>query len=422
RLAFLRALNKFRITGEAEDSTPGQLAVAVRPIRDTMPRQGDSEFEALVNAIRDSALKIVDRGRGFTPDVAINLRNIEDPEITINTVATVFPLEQEFKIKLLTQHRVKERAFELITELCRQEQMLELTDLIKSKARQGLEENQRRVFLNEQMEAIRTELYGSEGDEADELVKRAETVAFPEEVRKTFDKEIEKLRRLNTSSPDYAIQYNYLDTLLELPWGKETELSTDFQSAQQTLDADHYGLEKVKERILEQLAVMMHRPDGRSPILCFVGAPGVGKTSLGKSVAAALGRNYQRVSLGGVHDEAEIRGHRRTYIGAMPGRIIQTIRKCGSSNPVIILDEIDKVTSSNHGDPASALLEVLDPEQNTTFHDNYLDVEYDLSKVLFIATANNVGNISPALRDRMEMINVSGYLLEEKVRIASDHL
>lgn len=420
--AFVRAMSKFRITGEAEDAMQGHLAVAVRPIRDVMPRQGDSEFEALVNAIRDSALKIVDRGHGFTPDVAINLRNIDDAETIINTVATVFPFDQEFKIKLLTLHRVKERAFEIITELCRQEQMLELTDLIKSKARQGLEENQRRVFLNEQMEAIRTELYGNDGDEADELAKRAESTSFPEDVRKTFDKELEKLRRLNTSSPDYAIQYNYLDTLLELPWDKETELSTDFIKAQETLDADHYGLEKVKERILEQLAVMMHRPEGRSPILCFVGAPGVGKTSLGKSVAAALGRNYKRVSLGGVHDEAEIRGHRRTYIGAMPGRIIDAMKRAGSSNPVLLLDEIDKLGKDFKGDPAAALLEVLDPEQNNKFHDNFVDVDFDLSKVLFIATANTLSTLTQPLLDRMEIIDISGYVLEEKVEIARRHL
>ena len=420
--AVVRALQKFRVTGESEKALHGQLAVSVRPIRDVMPRRGDSEFEALVGAIRDSALKIVDRGHGFTPDIAISLRNIDDVETIVNTVATVFPFAQEFKMKLLTLHRMKERAFEIITELCRQEHMLELTELIKTKARQGIEENQKRIYLSEQMEAIRKELYGGDSDDADELQKRAEETAFPEEVRITFDKELEKLRRLNTSSPDYAIQYNYLDTLLELPWNKETDLSTDFKSAQTILDADHYGLEKVKERILEQLAVMMHRPEGKSPILCFVGAPGVGKTSLGKSVAAALWRNYQRVSLGGVHDEAEIRGHRRTYIGAMPGRIIDAMKRAGSSNPVLLLDEIDKLGRDFKGDPASALLEVLDPEQNNKFHDNFVDVDFDLSKVLFIATANTLSTLPQPLLDRMEIIDISGYVLEEKVEIARRHL
>ncbi len=280
----------------------------------------------------------------------------------------------------------------------------------------------RQAFLHQQMEAIRQELYGDTDDDRESLRKRSEEVAFSEAARKVFDKELDKLGRLNPQSPDYAVQFSYLETLLDLPWLKYSELNTDLELARETLDVDHYGLTKVKERILEQIAVLMNNPSGKAPILCLVGPPGVGKTSLGRSIAAALGRSYQRVSLGGLHDEAEIRGHRRTYIGAMPGRIIDAIKRAGDSNPVLLLDEVDKIGSDFKGDPSAALLEVLDPEQNCRFHDNYIDVDYDLSKVLFIATANTLSTLSQPLLDRMEIINLAGYLLEEKVEIAMRHI
>ena len=283
-------------------------------------------------------------------------------------------------------------------------------------------QQQRDYYLQQQMRTIQDELGEGADSELEGLREKASKKNWPKEVAELFEKEITKLERLNPAVAEYSVQVTYLQLMLELPWNDVTQDNLDLKCAREQLDHDHFGLDEVKERLLEHLAVIKLKGDLKSPILCLYGPPGVGKTSLGKSVAAALGRKFGRISLGGLHDEAEIRGHRRTYIGAMPGRIIQTIKRCGSSNPVIILDEVDKVTVSNHGDPSSALLEVLDPEQNTTFHDNYLDTEYDLSKVLFIATANNIGNINPALRDRMEMINIPGYILEEKVRIGLDHL
>lgn len=309
----------------------------------------------------------------------------------------------------------------LLSELSRNEQLAEIKMEIRRKAKSRLDEQQRNMFLQNQFEALREELYGDDDDSRD-LRERIAGIDFPKEVIKTIEKELDKLGRLNPQSPDYSVQYSYLDLLTSLPWNKLDPLTTDFASAEQILDSDHYGLEKVKERILEQLAVMMNTPEGHSPIICLVGAPGVGKTSLGQSIAKALGRKYQRVSLGGLHDEAEIRGHRRTYIGAMPGRIIDAMKRAGSSNPVLLLDEIDKTGSDFKGDPSAALLEVLDPEQNCRFHDNYVDVDYDLSKVLFIATANTLSTLSQPLLDRMEIIDISGYLLEEKVEIARRHL
>lgn len=310
----------------------------------------------------------------------------------------------------------------LLLELTEFERMQQVTQKIQSIARENFEQNQRQAFLHQQMEAIRQELYGDSDDDREALRKRSEEVAFSEAAKKVFDKELDKLGRLNPQSPDYAVQYSYLEALLDLPWLKYSELNTDLELARKTLDVDHYGLSKVKERILEQIAVLMNNPGGKAPILCLVGPPGVGKTSLGKSIAAALGRSYQRVSLGGLHDEAEIRGHRRTYIGAMPGRIIDAIKRAGDSNPVLLLDEVDKIGSDFKGDPSAALLEVLDPEQNCRFHDNYIDVDYDLSKVLFIATANTLSTLSQPLLDRMEIINLAGYLLEEKVEIAVRHI
>ena len=304
----------------------------------------------------------------------------------------------------------------------REQQLVELKNEIQSRVKQEIDKQQRDYYLQQQMRTIQDELGEGADSELEGLREKASKKNWPKEVAELFEKEITKLERLNPAVAEYSVQVTYLQLMLELPWNDVTQDNLDLKCAREQLDHDHFGLDEVKERLLEHLAVIKLKGDLKSPILCLYGPPGVGKTSLGKSVAAALGRKFGRISLGGLHDEAEIRGHRRTYIGAMPGRIIQTIKRCGSSNPVIILDEVDKVTVSNHGDPSSALLEALDPEQNTTFHDNYLDTEYDLSKVLFIATANNIGNINPALRDRMEMINIPGYILEEKVRIGLDHL
>jgi ATP-dependent protease La len=328
----------------------------------------------------------------------------------------------EDRQSLLESPGLLARARKLLEILVREQQLVELKNEIQSRVKQEIDKQQRDYYLQQQMRTIQDELGEGADSELEGLREKASKKNWPKEVAELFEKEITKLERLNPAVAEYSVQVTYLQLMLELPWNDVTQDNLDLKCAREQLDHDHFGLDEVKERLLEHLAVIKLKGDLKSPILCLYGPPGVGKTSLGKSVAAALGRKFGRISLGGLHDEAEIRGHRRTYIGAMPGRIIQTIKRCGSSNPVIILDEVDKVTVSNHGDPSSALLEVLDPEQNTTFHDNYLDTEYDLSKVLFIATANNIGNINPALRDRMEMINIPGYILEEKVRIGLDHL
>ena len=314
------------------------------------------------------------------------------------------------------------RSRKLLEILIREQQLAELKNEIQERVKQEIDKQQRDYYLQQQMRTIQDELGDGTDADIERMREEAKKKNWPEEVGATFEKELQKVERLNPAVAEYSVQMTYLQLLLELPWNDVTKDNLDLTCARKQLDNDHFGLDEVKERILEHLAVIKLKGDLKSPILCLYGPPGVGKTSLGRSVAAALGRKFGRISLGGLHDEAEIRGHRRTYIGAMPGRIIQTIKRCGSSNPVVILDEVDKLTVSNHGDPSSALLEVLDPEQNTTFHDNYIDMEYDLSKVLFIATANNVANIAPALRDRMEMIDIPGYLLEEKIRIAQDHL
>jgi len=424
KTAIVQAHKKFKIIGiGAGQQVPGVISAKVKMIRDTRARMGDNEFLAMVQLIIETTNKILKKtsnseGGG---DLMVNLEHIEDPVLIVNMVATHSPFDTGKKIHMLELSRIKERAMALLALLSKSEQMALIMDKLMKRTRQSIDDQQRQAFLQSQMESIRQELYGDE-DDASALRKRARKVRFSPEVEQTFEKEVSKLSRLNPSSPDYSVQYSYLDTLLELPWGFETPISTDFATAEKILDAEHYGLEKVKERVLEQLAVMMNTPDGRSPIICLVGAPGVGKTSLGKSIAEALGRKYQRVSLGGLHDEAEIRGHRRTYIGAMPGRIISAMRRCGSCNPLLLLDEIDKVGNDFRGDPSAALLEVLDPEQNSHFHDNYIDVDYNLSKVLFIATANTLSTVPQPLIDRMEIIEMSGYLLEEKIEIARRHL
>ena len=420
--AILSAREKIKLVGPSVGNViPGALSAEVKSARGTMSRPSDKEFIALVDDIRQTTLNILHSGNDKMSDLAFNIENIPGPQLLINIICTHSPFPPEVKVELLRKSRMKERAQLLLSHLAHSEEMAEIRAEVHRKARRNIDEQQRNAFLQHQFDVLREELYGDD-DDCRVIEEKAKDIPFPEDVRRLFDKELEKLRRLNPQSPDYSVQYSYLQLLIDLPWGKFSELDADFPSAERVLDEDHYGLEKVKERILEQLAVMMNTPEGRSPIICLVGAPGVGKTSLGQSIAKAPGRKYQRVSLGGLHDEAEIRGHRRTYIGAMPGRIIDAIKRAGTSNPVLLLDEIDKTGSDFKGDPSSALLEVLDPEQNNRFHDNYVDVDYDLSHVLFIATANTLSTIPRPLLDRMEIIDISGYLPEEKIEIARRHL
>jgi ATP-dependent Lon protease len=421
--ALVRARSKFRILGRGNHKAipEAELSARVKVIEETVPVV-DCEFQELVSQIRESAISIVTKSIEGGKELINAIRSIPEPVEMINFIATNLPFEPSSKCELLAARTVADRAFGLLTELNASEQKVEISRNIMQRTRQNLDQNQRNAFLQQQMDTIREELYGDSDDEIENLAKRAATINLTDKAKTTFNKELEKLRRLNPSSPDYAVQYSYLETVLDLPWQVESPVNDNFDEASRILESEHYGLEKVKERIIEQMAVMMNRPKGKSPIICLVGPPGVGKTSLGKSVAKALGRKYERVSLGGLHDEAEIRGHRRTYIGAMPGRIIDAMRRVGTSNPVLMLDEIDKIGSDFKGDPAAALLEVLDPEQNNHFHDNYIDIDYDLSHVLFIATANTLSPIARPLLDRMEIIDLSGYLLEEKVEIARRHL
>jgi ATP-dependent Lon protease len=398
------------------------LRATVIPVRDTAPDKDHTEFNALVDSIRDIALEIINKSPGMPKEAGFALKNIDSRRGIINFVCTNFDLKDIDRQKLLEAPGLLARARKLLEVLLNEQQLVELKNNIQGKVRKELDKQQRDFFLRQQISTMQEELGEGSGDELDKLKEKAKTKKWSKEMAALFEKEVARLERLNPMVSEYAIQTTYLGLLLELPWEEGTEDNLDLKQARTQLDKDHFGLDEVKDRILEHLAVIKLKGDLKSPILCLYGPPGVGKTSLGKSVADALGRKFGRIALGGLHDEAEIRGHRRTYIGAMPGRIIQTIRRAGSNNPVIILDEVDKVSRSNHGDPSSALLEVLDPEQNTTFHDNYLDVEYDLSKVLFIATANDTSAINPALRDRMEMIDIPGYLLEDKVRIAQAHL
>ncbi len=416
----LNGLQKIEI-GEYIATEP-YLKARVGALRDTTPDGKNVEFEALIESIRDTALAIINISPSMPKEAAFAIKNIDSNRGIINFICSNMELADEDRQTLLEAPGLLARARKLLEILIREQQLAELKNSIQERVKQEIDKQQRDYYLQQQMRTIQEEL----GDGADADIERMREEAkkknWHEEVGATFEKELQKVERLNPAVAEYSVQMTYLQLLLELPWNDTTTDNLDLRQAREQLDRDHFGLEEVKERILEHLAVIKLKGDLKSPIICLYGPPGVGKTSLGKSVAAALGRKFGRISLGGLHDESEIRGHRRTYIGAMPGRIIQTIKRCGSSNPVIILDEVDKVTVSNHGDPSSALLEVLDPEQNTTFHDNYIDMEYDLSKVLFIATANNIANIAPALRDRMEMINIAGYLLEEKIRIALDHL
>jgi ATP-dependent Lon protease len=395
---------------------------SVEPLNDLAPND-DSEFNAIVGSLKDLSIKIAQFSANVPPEASFAVKNIENSTFLINFICSNADLHVIDKQNLLEIDNLKERGIQAISYLVKEVQMLELKQDIQKKVKTDMDRQQREFMLNQQMKTIQDELGGNPVEqEINELKEKAKGKKWNEEAARYFSKEVEKLHRLNPAAGEYSVQFSFCQTLVELPWNEYTSDNFDLKNAKKVLDEDHFGLEKVKERILEHLAVLKLKNDMKSPILCLYGPPGVGKTSLGKSVARSLGRKYVRMSLGGLHDESEIRGHRKTYIGAMPGRIIQNIKKVKTSNPVFILDEIDKVSKNFHGDPASALLEVLDPEQNFEFHDNYVELDYDLSRVMFIATANTLSTIASPLRDRLELIEVSGYLVEEKIEIAKRHL
>lgn len=421
--AIVRARDRIRIIGKSIDPVYRDvLSAKVKILKDTEPKD-QSEFKSIMDEVTRRASDIATRSHNGDKMFANTITSIADLTDRLNFIATNCPDEPEAKIRMLQCGQLEKRAMSLLRLLLDAESKMKIYEDILSRAKVKMGENQRAAFLQSQMEAIKEELYGEGGvdDDVESLKKRATEAAMPEYAMKIFDKQLAKLKRLNPSTPDYSVEYSYLETLAEMPW-TASEVHSDINKAREILETQHYGLEKIKQRILEQIAVMINNPKAKSPIICLVGPPGVGKTSLGKSVAEAMGRKYERVSLGGVHDEAEIRGHRRTYIGAMPGRVIKAMKDAGCTNPVLLLDEVDKLGRDHKGDPSSALLEVLDPEQNITFHDNYLDIDYDLSKVLFIATANTLSTIDAPLLDRMEVIQLSGYLMEEKIEIAKNHL
>ncbi len=395
----------------------------VSAFKDQKPRKNDKEFQALIGSMNDLAKQIIELSPNIPSEAAVALRNIETPAFLVNFIASNLNVEVAEKQRLLEIENLKVRANEVLVLMNREYQLLELKNQIQSKVRTDMDKQQREYYLHQQLKTIQEELGGLTPDlEVQSLRERGRKKKWNKEVQTHFNKELDKLQRMNPAAADYSVVLNYVELMLELPWDSFTTDRFDLKRAKKILDQDHYGLEKVKDRILEYLAVLKLKANMKAPILLLVGPPGVGKTSLGRSIARAVGREYVRMSLGGVHDEATIRGHRKTYIGAMPGRIIQSIKKAGSSNPVMVLDEIDKVGSDYRGDVSSALLEVLDPEQNKTFFDHYLELDYDLSKVLFIATANNLQPIQPALLDRMEVIEINGYTLEEKLEIARKYL
>jgi len=416
----IQGKRRFRIN-EMVSEEP-YFKASVEPLADVTSKD-DNEFNAIVGSLKDLSIKVAQFSANVPPEATFAVKNIENSTFLINFICSNTDINVDDKQKLLEIESLKDRGVQAISFLVKEVQMLELKQDIQKKVKTDMDKQQREFMLNQQMKTIQDELGGNPVEqEINALKEKAKEKKWNEDVDEFFHREVEKLGRLNPAAGEYSVQFTFCQTLLDLPWNEYTKDNFDLKHASKVLDEDHYGLEKVKERMLEHLAVLKLKNDMKAPILCLYGPPGVGKTSLGKSVARALGRKYARMSLGGLHDESEIRGHRKTYIGAMPGRIIQNIKKSKSSNPVFILDEIDKVSKHFHGDPASALLEVLDPEQNGEFHDNYIEHDYDLSKVMFIATANSLSTIAPPLRDRLELIEVSGYLLEEKVEIAKRHL
>lgn len=418
----LQGLSRFELTGLTQ--TEPYLMGELHTLNELLPEKGSKEYEVTVESCRERAMQFIKISEQMPKEAAFAIKNITNPMFLVNFICANFPFRITKKMRLLETASLEERTFEVMRLLNIEMQYSELRAEIQRKTREDLDMQQKEYFLQQQIKNIQDELGGSPQDQdIQELREQAQTKQWSAETGRIFDRELSKLERLNPQTPDYNVQLNYLQTLLSLPWNQYTTDNLNLKNAEKVLNKDHYGMEKVKERILEHLAVLRLRGDLKAPIICLYGPPGVGKTSLGRSIATALKREYVRISLGGLHDEAEIRGHRKTYIGAMPGRIIKSMIKAGSSNPVFILDEIDKITQNTvNGDPASALLEVLDPEQNGTFHDNFLDLDYDLSKVMFIATANNIGTIPRPLLDRMELIEVSGYITEEKIEIAKRHL
>jgi len=417
----IQGLKRFEIT-EFTSKKP-YFRAKIKTKEDLLPNGQDEKFVALIESIREYTLSIIQLSYNAPPDIAFAIKNIENGKFLINFVSSNSDFKIPEKQKILEIDNLEEKAQLLLEYLSVEIKKLQVKDDIQSKAATEMNKQQREYFLNQQLKMIKDELGDNKvNKELEELKKKAKKKKWTKEVSETFHKELERLERLHTASPEYSNQLDYLQTLLELPWNEYSKDSFDLKRAENVLNDDHYGLDKVKDRILEHLAVLKLKGDMKSPIICLLGPPGVGKTSLGKSIAKALNRKYVRMSLGGLHDESEIRGHRKTYIGAMPGRIIQSLKKVKTSNPVFILDEIDKIGNDFRGDPSHALLEVLDPEQNNTFYDNYLELEYDLSKVMFVATANSLSPINAALRDRMEIINISGYILEEKIEIAKRHL
>ncbi len=416
----LQGKRRFKV-GAITTDDPYFKAQVILLMEEEAPK--DQDFEAYVSNIKDLAAQIIQLSPNIPTEASIILKNIENPSFLIHFISSNLNSELTDKQELLSTDHIRSRADLLMQLLQKELQFAELKNKLTNKTKTELDKQQRDYFLQQQLKSIKDELGGDSNErELREMQKKAESKKWPQAAKEIFKKGIEKLERMHPSTPDYSIVYNHLDLMLDLPWNEYTDDQYDLKKASKVLDQDHYGMKKVKERILEYLAVLKLKGDMKSPILCFVGPPGIGKTSLGKSIANAIGRKYVRISLGGLHDESEIRGHRKTYIGAMPGRILQSLRKVKSSNPVMILDEIDKVGTDFRGDPSSALLEVLDPEQNNTFYDNYLELEYDLSRVLFVATANDIGHIQPALRDRIEIIDLSGYAIEEKIEIAKRHL